>query len=58
MAENRNLPIDKVKNMADGATVLGLRGKELGLIDEIGGLPEVEQYIEKTTGETPVICWQ
>lgn len=52
------MPIDKVKNMADGATVLGLRGKELGLIDEIGGLPEVEQYIEKTTGETPVICWQ
>ena len=57
VSQNRNIPIDKVKNMADGATVLGLKGKELGLIDAIGGLPEVEQYLEKTTGETPAICW-
>jgi protease-4 len=57
VAQNRNIPIDKVSSMADGATVLGLKGKELGLIDEIGGLPEVEQYLEKTTGEKPEICW-
>lgn len=58
VSQNRNIPIDKVRSMADGATVLGLKGKELGLIDEIGGLPEVEQYLEKTIGEKPEICWQ
>jgi len=58
VANNRNIPIDKVKAIADGSTVLGMRALELGLIDQIGGLPEVEQYIEETTGGVPEICWQ
>jgi len=58
VAQNRNIPIDKVSSMADGATVLGLKGKELGLIDVIGGLPEVEQYLGKIINEKPDICWQ
>ena len=57
VAQNRKIPIDKVKSMADGSTVLGDKAKELGLVDQIGGLSEVEQYIEKTTGETSTICW-
>jgi protease-4 len=55
---NRNIDIEKVKSVADGSTFLGNKAKELGLIDEIGGLPEVEQYLEETTGEKPDICWQ
>ena len=55
---NRNIDIEKVKANADGSTFLGNKAKELGLIDEIGGLPEVEQYLEETTGEKPEICWQ
>ena len=58
VANNRNIPIEKVKAIADGSTVLGTKALELGLIDQIGGLPEVEKYLEETTGEVPEICWQ
>jgi len=37
--------------------MLGVTALKLNLIDAIGGLPEVEQYIEKTTNEKPDICW-
>jgi signal peptide peptidase SppA len=57
IANNRNIPIDKVRLIADGSSMLGDKAKELGLIDTIGGLPEVELYLEKTTGEKPEICW-
>lgn len=55
---NRNIPIEKVRSFADGSTVLGEKAKELGLIDEIGGLDEVEKYLENQLGEYPQTCWQ
>jgi protease-4 len=55
---NRNLPIEKVRAIADGSTVLGEKAKELGLIDDIGGIYEVEAYLEEILGEKPEICWQ
>ena len=55
---NRNIPIEKVKSFADGSTMLGEKAKELGMIDEIGGINEVENYLEKTIGEKPEICWE
>ena len=58
VSKNRNIPIGKVKSFSDGATVLGVKAKELDLIDTIGGISEVEQYLEETTGEKPDICWQ
>jgi protease-4 len=58
VSENRNIPLEEVRKNADGSTVLGEKAKELGLIDEIGGLPEVEQYLKETIGEKPNICWQ
>ncbi len=58
VANYRNIPIKKVRQYGDGSTVLGQKAKELGLIDSIGGLSEVEQYLEKTTNEKPDICWQ
>ncbi len=58
VSTNRNIPIDKVKSFSDGSTVLGQKAKELGLIDTIGGISEVEQYLEQKTGEKPDICWQ
>lgn len=57
VSQNRNIPIEKVKSFADGSTVLGEKAKELGLIDEIGGISEVEKYLEETIGEKPEICW-
>ncbi len=58
VSQNRNIPIEKVKNFSDGSTFLGEKAKEFGLIDEIGSLPEVESYIQETTGVKPEICWQ
>ena len=55
---NRNIPIEKVKSFSDGSTVLGQKAKDLGLIDTIGEIGEVEKYLEQTTGEKPDICWQ
>jgi signal peptide peptidase SppA len=54
---NRNIPIEKVKNFADGSSVLGEQAKELGLIDEIGGIDEVKKYLEGQIGETIEVCW-
>jgi protease-4 len=53
---NRNIPIEKVKSFADGSTVLGDKAKELGLIDEIGGMNEAKKYIEEQIGEKPIVC--
>lgn len=58
VSKNRNIPAQKVKSFADGSTFLGQKAKELGLIDETGGLIEVEKYLENITGEKPVICWK
>jgi len=57
VAQNRGLTIEKVKSFADGSTVLGEKAKSLGLIDEIGGINEVEKYLEEIIGEKPEICW-
>jgi len=55
---NRNIPIEEVRKFADGSTVLGEKAKELKMIDEIGGFPEVEKYLEGIIGEKPSICWE
>src|SRR3989338_4251395 len=57
VSKNRNLPIEEVRKIADGSSVLGQRAKELGLIDEIGSLPEVEKYLSLKIGEKADICW-
>lgn len=57
IAESRNIPIDRVRSIADGSSVLGEKAKELGLIDEIGGFLEVKKYVEEKIGEEADICW-
>ncbi|MFA5773388.1 MAG: signal peptide peptidase SppA [Candidatus Paceibacterota bacterium] len=58
VSDNRKIPIEEVKKFADGSTVLGEKAKELGLIDEIGGINEVEKYLEGVIGEKLEICWE
>lgn len=58
VSNNRKIPIEKVRSFADGSSVLGEKAKELGLIDEIGGIIEVEKYLENQLGEKPQICWE
>ncbi len=57
VSENRNIPIEKVEALADGSTVLGSQAKIDGLVDEIGGRPEAENYIEQQIDEEPQVCW-
>ena len=47
VAENRNLPKEKVEELATGIFFLGYEAKELGLIDVIGGKEEAVKIIEK-----------
>ncbi len=58
VSKNRKIPIKKVREFSDGSTVMGEQAIELGLIDQIGGINEVEKYIEGQIGEKPEICWQ
>lgn len=57
VAANRNIPIDQVRALADGSSVLGEKAKELKLVDQIGGWTEAQNYIEEQIGEKPEICW-
>ena len=57
VATNRKLPIDKVKAIADGSTVLGEQAKQDGLIDEIGGFNEAKAYVGTLIKEEPEVCW-
>ena len=58
VSQNRNIPIDKVKSFSTGATFLGEEAKSLGLIDQVGSIYDVENYLETKMGERPYICWE
>jgi protease-4 len=56
VAENRNLDIEKVQELADGSTMLGQAAKDNGLIDEIGDIYDVKEWIKEELGIEPIIC--
>jgi protease-4 len=47
VAENRNMPVDKIKEIANGFVLTGAQAKELGLIDAIGNKEDAIKYIEQ-----------
>lgn len=57
VAENRGLAEDQVRTLADGSSMLGQMALKRGLIDRIGGLPEVKEYLAETIGEEVELCW-
>ena len=57
VAENRNLDIEKIRQLADGSSMLGEMALENGLIDRIGSFYEVKGYIKEKIGEEVEICW-
>lgn len=57
VAVNRNLDINKVRLLADGSSMPGEMALESGLIDRIGGMPEVKTYLKDKLGEDVVVCW-
>jgi len=57
VAENRNMDIEKVRELADGSSWLGAQALEYGLIDRIGGFFEAKEYLKELIGEEIDICW-
>jgi len=57
VAENRGLSIEQVKKLADGSTMLGEMALENGLIDKIGDLQTVKDFLKEKIGEDVEICW-
>jgi protease IV len=57
VAENRGLELEKVKLLADGSSMLGQMALDNGLIDELGGMPEVEKYLESEYDIISGVCW-
>jgi protease-4 len=47
VATNRNLPVDKVMQIANGFVLTGSQAKELGLIDAIGNKEDAIKYTEQ-----------
>ena len=40
VSENRKIPLSKIKRLSDGRIFTGRQAKELGLVDELGGLQD------------------
>ncbi len=58
VATNRNLDIEKVRKLADGSVVMGETALANGLIDKIGLLPDVENFLTEKIGVKANICWK
>lgn len=58
VSQNRGLTIEKVKTLADGSSVTGATALKDGLIDKIGLLPDVENFLTEKIGSKAEICWQ
>jgi Periplasmic serine proteases (ClpP class) len=50
VAEGRNLSRDKVRSLATGQLYMGTEAKELGLVDELGGLDTAIDLAAKLAG--------
>lgn len=47
VSDYRSIPLEKVREFADGSSFNGVRAKELGLTDEVGGRPEAKTALAK-----------
>ena len=57
VANNRNLSTREVKGLADGRTYVGDDALKLGLIDQIGGMPEATEWLKNKIGEEVSYCY-
>jgi signal peptide peptidase SppA len=59
VAENRKLDVNKVKAIANGWAYTGTEALSMGLIDELGGLDEVNAYLKNNVlnGAEANVCW-
>ena len=57
VSANRHLDISKVTALADGSSMTGQMAKDNGLIDQVGGIYDVEGYLQKQIKTNVNICW-
>jgi len=57
VAENRDMDIEKARELADGSTMLGQIALDNGLIDKVGTIYDVREYLEELIGEEIDVCW-
>ncbi|WP_448589212.1 signal peptide peptidase SppA [Thermodesulfobium sp.] len=50
VSTRRNIPLDKLKTIADGRVFSGAKAKSLGLIDELGTLNDTIDYMKSLLG--------
>jgi protease-4 len=50
VARGRNLPVEKVREIADGRILSGARCKELGLVDVLGNFQDAIDLAKELTG--------
>ena len=53
VAAGRSLPVDSVKQIAQGHVYSGVEGKKIGLVDVIGGVEKAIQIAKKKAGFRP-----
>ena len=51
VAEGRKMPVDQVKQLADGRIYTGLQARETGLVDNIGTFYDVVDDLQKDLGQ-------
>ncbi len=56
IATNRKLAVDEIKKLSDGRSYTGSQALESKLIDEVGGIQEVREYLNNVLGYAPTIC--
>jgi len=57
VAANRNLERNKVAELANGLTYLGVDALEYGLVDKLGDFTAATDYLEEQIGEPVELCW-
>jgi protease-4 len=56
VAQNRNLSVASVTALADGSSMLGQMALQNGLIDKIGNVYDVEDYLKGKIGSDVTLC--
>ncbi|HRO74871.1 MAG TPA: S49 family peptidase, partial [Crocinitomicaceae bacterium] len=57
VSDGRKLSKDRVKALAKGRVWLGTDAKNIGLVDEFGGLVATLNYAKKQVGDLPVVVY-
>jgi protease-4 len=50
VAKGRNMPVEKVREIADGRILTGAMAKDLGLVDQLGNFQDAVDLAKKTVG--------